>query len=59
VTYNNSLGEISGSHGDEYEAGCLLGCIVVWSGNLPMFLGFIALMMEAVITFEVSPNISD
>jgi hypothetical protein len=23
-------GEISGSHGDEKEDGCLLGCCVVW-----------------------------
>jgi hypothetical protein len=25
--------EISGSHGGEYEDGCLLGCCVVWSGG--------------------------
>jgi hypothetical protein len=31
-------GETSGSHGDVYEDGCLLGCCAVYSGrSLPTF----------------------
>jgi hypothetical protein len=40
------MNEISGSHGDEYEDGCLLGCCAT-----------IALMMEAASTSETSVNI--
>jgi hypothetical protein len=33
-----NLNEISGSHDDEYEDDCLLGCCTVLSGRiLPMF----------------------
>jgi hypothetical protein len=38
------LGEVSGSHGDEYEDGCLLGCCDK----------FMALMMEAVTISQTS-----
>jgi hypothetical protein len=43
------LVEISGSQGDEYEDGCLLGCCAVQSGS--------ALMMEAVSSSEMSVSI--
>jgi hypothetical protein len=41
---NTTFGEVSGSHGGEYEDGCLLECCAV------------ALMMEAASTFEMSVN---
>jgi hypothetical protein len=40
------LGDISGSHGGEYEDDCLLGCCAA----------MIALMMEAASTSETSVN---
>jgi hypothetical protein len=51
--------EISGSHGDKYEDGCLLGCWAVMSGRglptfqkclLPPSSGRFALMMKAAST---------
>jgi hypothetical protein len=65
---NKHLRMIWGSHGGEYEDGCLLGCSAVWTGiKLPVFQRFllppssgrwylIALMMEAVRTSETSVN---
>jgi hypothetical protein len=32
ITNRNILGEISGSHSDEYDDGCLLGFCTMWSG---------------------------
>jgi hypothetical protein len=61
-------GEISGSHGDWYEYGCLLGCCTVWSDRiLPTFQRcllsplsglwvLIALILEAASTSETSVN---
>jgi hypothetical protein len=67
-----STGEISGSHGGEYEDDCLLGCCAVLSGRslptfqrclLPSSSGWwetdewlIALMTEAASTFETLVN---
>jgi hypothetical protein len=53
---------IWGSHGGEYEDGCLLGCSAVQSGrSLPSFhrvltASIIALMMEAARTSETAVN---
>jgi hypothetical protein len=41
---------ICGSHGGEYEDGCLLGCSAMWSGRLH------ALMMEVARTSETLVN---
>jgi hypothetical protein len=52
--------EISGSHGGEYEDGCLLGCCGMWTGmSLLMFetcLLLPALKMEAAGTSETLGN---
>jgi hypothetical protein len=33
VSVNSPFGQISGSHGDEYEDGCLLESYIVYSGR--------------------------
>jgi hypothetical protein len=49
------LSEISGSHGSEYEDGCLLGCYTMYSDSIIRVM-IITLMMEAVNTSETSVN---
>jgi hypothetical protein len=49
------IGEISGSHGGEYEDDCLLGCCAVKSGRDACIV-LITLMMEAASTSETSVN---
>jgi hypothetical protein len=54
---NIELSMTSGSHGGEYEDGCLLGCSAMWTGmNSAMLPTIRALMMEAVETFETLVN---
>jgi hypothetical protein len=51
--------EISGSHGGEYEDGCLLGCCAVYRsyrGACSLHHQAITLMMEAANTSEASVN---
>jgi hypothetical protein len=51
------LCKISGSHGDEYEDGCLLGCCFVYSGKSLLTFQLRAPMNEAAGTSETSVNI--